>query len=229
MSDRQPALYLSHGAPPLADDLTWTRQLATWSSALPRPESILMISAHWEAAPPTLSASAQRVPLLYDFWGFPRHYYEATYDAPLAPALADEVTALLGGRDVVAREESRGLDHGAYVPLVEMYPDADIPVIQLSMPTLHPAALFALGRRLAPLRDQGTMLIGSGFTTHNLGWFRRDATDAFARIRSLGGRNCCRRGRRRPARHNEPRPRRPGRPPPHGALGAALRHPRRRV
>lgn len=171
MSDRQPALYLSHGAPPLADDLTWTRQLATWSSALPRPESILMISAHWEAAPIALSASAQRVPLLYDFWGFPRHYYEATYDAPLAPALADEVTALLGGRDVVAREESRGLDHGAYVPLVEMYPDADIPVIQLSMPTLDPAALFALGRRLAPLRDQGTMLIGSGFTTHNLGWF----------------------------------------------------------
>lgn len=169
MAAPAPVLFLSHGAPPLADDATWTGQLRAWAAELPRPERILMISAHWEAAPITVSASAAKVPLLYDFWGFPRKYYEVTYDAPLAPGLADDVTRLLGG--AVARDETRGLDHGAYVPLVEMYPDADIPVLQLSMPTLHPRTLFGIGRSLAALREEGTMIVGSGFTTHNLRWF----------------------------------------------------------
>lgn len=169
MSDRSPILYLSHGAPPLADDPTWTRQLADWSNGFERPESILMVSAHWEAEPVTISATAAKVPLLYDFWGFPQRYYQVTYDAPPAPDLADDVTRLLGG--TVRRDETRGLDHGAYVPLVEMYPQADIPVLQLSLPTLDPRALFGLGQALAPLRDQGTLIVGSGFTTHNLRWF----------------------------------------------------------
>ncbi|MGL5928723.1 MAG: dioxygenase family protein, partial [Dermatophilaceae bacterium] len=169
---RQPVLYLSHGAPPLADDPVWTAQLAAWSSDLPRPESVLVVSAHWEQAPTSVSATSGDVPLLYDFWGFPQRYYEVTYDAPGAPALARSVAGLLAGAgEAVHEEATRGLDHGAYVPLVEMFPEADVPVLQLSMPTLDPQRLFALGQRLAPLRDEGVLVVGSGFTTHNLRWF----------------------------------------------------------
>ena len=159
-----PVLYLSHGAPPLADDAEWTRQLADWSAALPKPASILMVSAHWENAPLTVGATTT-VPLVYDFWGFPPHYNEVTYEAPGAPELAASVGTLLGP---VHSEPDRGLDHGAYVPLKEMYPDADVPVLQMSMPSLDPSELFELGRRLAPLRDDGVLIVGSGFFTHNL-------------------------------------------------------------
>ncbi|MGF6889010.1 4,5-DOPA dioxygenase extradiol [Nocardia sp. GAS34] len=162
---RMPVLYLSHGAPPLADDPLWPGQLATWSAELPRPKAILVVSAHWEDAPVTLGATTT-VPLVYDFWGFPDHYYTVRYPAPGAPELAAKIRALLG--DSVHEAPERGLDHGAYVPLVEMFPDADIPVLQLSMPTLDPVGLFELGRRLAPLREEGVLLIGSGFFTHNL-------------------------------------------------------------
>ncbi|AKU18117.1 dioxygenase family protein [Luteipulveratus mongoliensis] len=175
MSDRLPVVYLSHGAPPLADDERWTGELAQWGQDLPRPKRVLIVSAHWEAAPVTLS-STTGAPLLYDFWGFPQHYYEVTYDAPTAGDLADEVAGLVRQPGVpVERDETRGLDHGAYVPLKEMYPDADIPVLQMSMPTLDPQELFALGQRLAPLRDDGTLIVGSGFTTHNLRWFNPGA------------------------------------------------------
>jgi 4,5-DOPA dioxygenase extradiol len=170
-ADRQPVLYLSHGAPPLADDPVWTRQLQDWSARFGKPSNVLMVSAHWEQAPLALSATSGQVPLVYDFWGFPRRYYEVTYAAPGAPALADSVESLLRGTTPVHRDESRGLDHGAYVPLVEMYPEADVPVLQMSMPTLDPRRLFELGQRLAPLRDEGTLIVGSGFTTHNLRWF----------------------------------------------------------
>jgi 4,5-DOPA dioxygenase extradiol len=175
---RIPVLYLSHGAPPLADDRTWKAELASWSADLPKPENILIISAHWEEAPLALSATTT-VPLVYDFWGFPQRYYEVTYDAPAAPALAADVTKLLHAPGTaVQREESRGLDHGAYVPLVEMFPQADVPVLQMSMPTLDPEKLFAIGRKIAPLRDQGTLIVGSGFTTHNLRWFNPSSGSA---------------------------------------------------
>jgi len=171
-TDRQPVLYLSHGAPPLADDERWTAQLAAWSSDLPRPSSVLIVSAHWEMAPIAVSATTGDVPLLYDFWGFPQRFYEVTYDAPGAPELARSVAGLLSGaRETLHQDPSRGLDHGAYVPLKEMFPEADVPVLQLSMPTLDPRRLFALGERLAPLRDEGVLVVGSGFTTHNLAWF----------------------------------------------------------
>ena len=170
-----PVLFLSHGAPPLADDPVWPGELAAWSATLPRPRDILMVSAHWEAAPIALS-STTGAPLLYDFWGFPQRYYEVTYAAPPAPGLAHRTEGLLTDAGLsVARDESRGLDHGAYVPLVEMYPEADIPVVQLSLPTLDPRTLFAVGERLAPLREEGTLIVGSGFTTHNLGWFNPGA------------------------------------------------------
>ncbi len=163
-----PVVYLSHGAPPLADDHQWRGELAGWSAALPKPSAILVVSAHWEEAPLTLGAT-ETVPLLYDFWGFPQRYYDVTYPAPGAPELAASVRGLLStsGRPTYD-DPARGLDHGAYVPLVEMYPEADVPTLQISMPTLDPMTLFEVGRKLAPLRDEGVLILGSGFTTHNL-------------------------------------------------------------
>ncbi|MGP4000752.1 dioxygenase family protein [Streptomyces sp. 8N706] len=169
---RMPALYLSHGAPPLADDPVWTRELAAWSAGLPHPAAILMISAHWEEAPLALGATETR-PLVYDFWGFPERYYRVRYEAPGAPHLAAQVRKLLRtAGEPVHDLPDRGLDHGAYVPLVEMFPDADIPVLQVSMPTLDPQRLMEVGRKLAPLRDEGVLIVGSGFFTHNLSALR---------------------------------------------------------
>lgn len=173
---RMPVLYLSHGAPPLADDDLWTSQLAAWSARLTRPKAVLMVSAHWESAPLALSAT-RTLPLVYDFRGFPERYYRVRYPAPGAPRLAARVRALLAGpgssvHEAVHEAPGRGLDHGAYVPLVEMYPDADVPVLQMSMPTLEPAQLLRIGRKLAPLRDEGVLVVGSGFFTHNLSGLR---------------------------------------------------------
>ncbi|WP_037364206.1 dioxygenase family protein [Amycolatopsis orientalis] len=168
MATRTPVLYLSHGAPPLADDATWTRQLAEWSADLAKPRAILVVSAHWEEAPLTLGATTT-VPLVYDFWGFPERYYQVKYAAPGAPELAAQVRKLLHSTETPVHDApDRGLDHGAYVPLVEMFPEADVPVLQISMPSLDPRALYDLGRKLAPLRDEGVLIIGSGFFTHNL-------------------------------------------------------------
>ena len=168
MTDRMPALYLSHGAPPLADDEVWTAELAAWSTELPKPKAVLVVSAHWESAPLTVGATADGVPLTYDFGGFEQRYYEVTYAAPGAPSSRGRGRALAAAGGPVYQDPKRGLDHGAYVPLVEMFPEADVPVVQVSMPTLDPKGLFELGRALAPLRDDGVLIIGSGFTTHNL-------------------------------------------------------------
>jgi 4,5-DOPA dioxygenase extradiol len=171
-----PTVYLGHGAPILVDDPVWTAQLAGWSAELPRPSSILVVSAHWESAPLTFGATTT-APLTYDFWGFPRRYYEATYEAPGAPELAARVEALMPDHEEVAHQPSRGLDHGAYVPLTVMYPDADVPVLQMSLPTLDPAKLLELGRRLRPLRDEGVLIMGSGFMTHGLPYLTMQSTD----------------------------------------------------
>lgn len=166
--EQLPVLYLSHGAPPLADDPRWPAELAGVSAGMAKPTAVLIVSAHWEAAPLTLGATTS-VPLLYDFWGFPDRYYEVEYAAPGAPELAAQVRKLLHSPATpVYDDPARGLDHGAYVPLKEMYPDADVPVLQVSMPTLDPGVLFETGRKLAPLRDEGVLIVGSGFTTHNL-------------------------------------------------------------
>ena len=166
--DRMPALFLSHGAPPLVDDTRWVADLKQLAADLPRPKQILIVSAHWEAAPLTIGATDPRVPLTYDFWDFPEHYYRTTYDAPGAADLADRIAALMPAGEEVHRDTERRLDHGAYVPLTVMYPDADIPVVQVSMPTLDPQRLLSLGDRLTALRDEGVLIIGSGFTTHGL-------------------------------------------------------------
>jgi 4,5-DOPA dioxygenase extradiol len=169
-----PALYLSHGAPPLFDDGPWLRQLADWAQALPKPRSIVIISAHWESAPLTLSATAAQTPLVYDFGGFERRYYEMTYPTPDAGALARRVAGAMPDGEPVHQHPRRGLDHGAWVPLMAMYPLADIPVLQLSMPTHQPARLLELGARLRELRAEGVLVIGSGFMTHGLPFITRD-------------------------------------------------------
>jgi 4,5-DOPA dioxygenase extradiol len=163
-----PAVYLGHGAPPLVDDPVWTSQLAGWARDLPRPRSILIVSAHWESAPLTLGATQTGTPLTYDFYGFPERYYRMTYPSPGAPELAARVKALMPDTEPVAEEPDYGLDHGAFVPLLVMYPEADVPVLQMSMPTLDPQRLFGLGARLRPLRDDGVLIVGSGFLTHGL-------------------------------------------------------------
>jgi 4,5-DOPA dioxygenase extradiol len=178
-----PAIFLAHGNPMLLDDPSWVAELRRWAETLPRPESILMLSAHWERKPVTLAAT-RTVPLFYDFWGFPDKYYAVKYPAPGAPELADRVEAILGKTQSVARDPERGLDHGAYVPLVAMYPDADIPVLQASLPTMDAPALFELGQALAPLRDEGALIIGSGFLTHNMhtvDWDGRSPTPSWAK------------------------------------------------
>jgi 4,5-DOPA dioxygenase extradiol len=174
---RMPTLYIGHGAPPLVDDPLWVAQLAAWASALPRPKAVLMVSAHWENAPLTMGATRTGTPLVYDFGGFPERYYRQQYRSPGAPELAADVRRLLSDQ-AVAEEPDRGLDHGAYVPLTVMYPDADVPVLQISMPSLDPERLFDIGRRLRPLRDQAVLIIGSGFLTHGLPYIRDFRLDA---------------------------------------------------
>jgi len=176
-----PVIFVAHGAPVLLDDERWMSELAAWAAAMPKPESILMVSAHWEQRPTTLGAT-RSVPLVYDFYGFPATYYQTKYPSPGAPELAGRVRELLRQRDVAwSDDEQRGLDHGAYVPLVAMYPEADVPVLQVSMPALDPDELFALGRALAPLREEGVLLFGSGFLTHNMRFAFRPGIPSWAR------------------------------------------------
>ncbi|WP_193613371.1 dioxygenase [Nocardioides lijunqiniae] len=178
MNYRMPALYLGHGAPPLLDDPIWSGELAAWARDLPRPKAILIVSAHWESAPVSLSANG--APLVYDFGGFDAKYYRMTYETPDATALAKRVAAMMPATEPVHQHTSRGLDHGAWVPLRIMYPEADIPVLQMSLPTQDPARLLALGERLRPLRDEGVLIIGSGFLTHGLPFLKEFRIEAAA-------------------------------------------------
>ncbi len=145
---------------------------------LPRPKAILIVSAHWESAPVMLSADG--APLVYDFGGFAEKYYRMTYETPDATALAQRIAAMMPATEPVHQHASRGLDHGAWVPLKIMYPEADIPVLQMSLPTHDPARLLALGERLRPLRDEGVLIIGSGFLTHGLPFLNEFRIDAAA-------------------------------------------------
>lgn len=163
-----PALYISHGAPPLFDDGPWLSELFEWAQSLPKPKSILIVSAHWEAAPLCLSAPAAHTPLVYDFGGFHPRYYQMTYDTPDASALARRVAGAMPDNDPVYQHPRRGLDHGAWVPLMAMYPLGDVPVLQLSLPSHDPDRLIEVGARLRPLREEGVLVIGSGFMTHGI-------------------------------------------------------------
>ncbi|GAA5135239.1 class III extradiol ring-cleavage dioxygenase [Alloalcanivorax gelatiniphagus] len=178
MNARMPALYIGHGAPPLLDDPVWSGQLSAWAGDLPRPKAVLIVSAHWESAPVSLSAS--HAPLVYDFGGFAPKYYQMTYETPDATALAQRVAAMMPTGEPVHQHTSRGLDHGAWVPLKIMYPEADVPVLQMSLPTDDPERLMRLGERLRPLRDEGVLIIGSGFLTHGLPFLKEFRIEAEA-------------------------------------------------
>ncbi len=169
-----PALYLSHGAPPLFDDATWIAELFGWAQSLPTPTGIAIVSAHWESAPLSLSSPVAGTPLVYDFGGFDRRFFQMTYPSPDAQHLAARVASLMPRSEPVHQHAGRGLDHGAWVPLKVMYPYADVPVVQLSMPTHDPERLLALGRRLRALREEGVLVIGSGFMTHGLPFLTRE-------------------------------------------------------
>lgn len=173
-----PAMFLSHGAPPLFDDGPWMRKLFAWAQSLPKPRAILIVSAHWESAPLSLSSSAANPTPVYDFGGFAQRYYEMRYDTPDASELARRVLAVLPDTLAVHEHRERGLDHGAWVPLKVMYPGADVPVLQLSLPTEDPAQLVALGARLRALREEGVLVIGSGFMTHGLPFITRESIEA---------------------------------------------------
>jgi len=174
-----PALYIGHGAPMLLDDPLWTSQLREIAGKIEKPKAILIVSAHWESQPITLSNPVANAPLVYDFSGFDQKFYQMTYNSPDATNVSELVASMMPDTEPV-HQSNRGLDHGAWVPLRVMYPDADIPVVQMSMPTSDPAKLLELGKRLQPLRDQGVLIIGSGFMTHGLRYLRDWRIDAQA-------------------------------------------------
>jgi 4,5-DOPA dioxygenase extradiol len=169
-----PSLYVSHGGGPMPfENPEWLNPLHAWARALPKPRAILVVSAHWESAPLSISA-ARPSELVYDFGGFDPLYYTFRYDTPDAGELAALVTAMMPGAERPHEHTRRGLDHGAWVPLKIMYPAADVPVLQLSLPTDDPDKLLALGARLRPLREQGVLVIGSGHMTHGLPFLTRE-------------------------------------------------------
>ena len=178
-----PSLYVSHGAPPVFEDPAWMQQLHGWARTLPKPRAVLIVSAHWESAPLSIT-STQPTELVYDFGGFDPAYYRMRYDTPDASELARLVVGVLPDTEPVHEHRDRGLDHGAWVPLKVMYPDADVPVLQLSMPTHDTTRLLALGARLRTLREHGVLVIGSGFMTHGLpyvDWHSPDRVPGWSR------------------------------------------------
>lgn len=176
MAKTIPALFVSHGSPMLALDGSAAHHfLKDAARALPRPKDILVVSAHWETAAPTVS-TAERPETIHDFDGFPRELFEMRYPAPGAPELAGRVAERLAAAGLeTARAPGRGFDHGAWVPLRLLYPEADIPATQLSIqPRLGPGHHYRLGQALRPLRDEGTLILASGAVTHNLDVFFRN-------------------------------------------------------
>ncbi|MCB9684014.1 MAG: dioxygenase [Alphaproteobacteria bacterium] len=191
---RQPAIYLPHGGGPwpfvdvgFGDRAQWDG-LRAWLEALPAslpepPKAILVISAHWEEPVPTLMTSASP-PMLYDYYGFPPASYTITWPAPGAPLLANRVSELLAAAGLPsATDTERGFDHGTFVPLKVAWPGADVPTLQLSLVRgLDPSVHLAIGRALAPLRDEGVVILGSGMSFHNMRGFGpagRGASEAF--------------------------------------------------
>jgi aromatic ring-opening dioxygenase catalytic subunit (LigB family) len=166
---------------------TWDRTAAWLKGLLPglseRPKAILIVSGHWEAPVFTVGSSPEP-PLIFDYHGFPEETYRLAFDAPGSPALAARVRELLGTAGLATAEDTeRGYDHGVFVPLKLVTPDADIPVVQLSLRTdLEPDAHLAAGRALAPLRDEGVLIVGSGMTWHNMRGFSPAFTDRSERF-----------------------------------------------
>lgn len=179
-ANRLPTLYIPHGGgpcffmdPPPSAPRTWDDMAAYLrgidASLGTRPKAVLAISAHWEEARPTVNSGA-RPGMLFDYYGFPEHTYRLDYPAAGSPGLAARVRDLLGAGGIASDEDAaRGFDHGVFVPFLLSWPQADIPVVQLSLQSgLDAAAHLAIGRALAPLRDEGVLIVGSGMSYHNL-------------------------------------------------------------
>jgi aromatic ring-opening dioxygenase catalytic subunit (LigB family) len=178
-----PTLFIPHGAGPCFF-MQWSRgpadqwdRMAGWLKGLvadlpERPKAILVVSGHWEEDAFTVG-SGEFPELIYDYYGFPEHTYRLTFDAPGAPMLARRVRELISAAGLPARDDPRrGYDHGVFVPLKLVTPEVDIPVVQLSLQrSLDPAAHLAVGRALAPLRDEGVLIVGSGMSWHNMRGF----------------------------------------------------------
>ena len=166
---RQPALFVSHGAPTIVIDPIPAHDFLKSAGPAPRPSAILVATAHFEAPGPTLTTHPQPA-TIHDFGGFPPVMYEMRYPAPGSPALAEHAGQLLSAAGFAPRfDAQRGFDHGTWTPLMLMVPDADIPVVQLSVDPRRDAAWhFAVGEALAPLRDDNVLILGSGSLTHDL-------------------------------------------------------------
>jgi 4,5-DOPA dioxygenase extradiol len=168
---RAPVLFVSHGAPTEALEVDgWTEALRRFGREVARPEAIVSVSAHWVTRR-TIGVTAARAPeTIHDFYGFPAPLYRIAYPAPGDPALADRIVGRLNraGFDAAA-DVARGRDHGTWSPLLHLWPLAEIPVVQVALPAALPADLARLGAALAPLRDEGVLLLASGGAVHNLG------------------------------------------------------------
>lgn len=182
-----PVVFLPHGGGPLpvlgderhAELVEFLRQLGR---QLPRPKAIVVVSAHWEENVATVS-SHPRPPMIYDYSGFPPASYELRYDASGEPRLAAKIVELLSDHGIpAASDANRGFDHGTFIPLMLMYPKADIPIVQLSLvDSLQAARQYALGEAIAPLSHDGVLLIGSGMSFHNMAGFMRGGDDVHPR------------------------------------------------
>ena len=183
-SSRLPTIYVPHGGGPcfFMDPMpgfpsTMWDGMAAFLRGIPgmigaHPKAVLVISGHWECAIPTVLAT-DKYSLLYDYYGFPEHTYHLTYPASGSPVLGARVQELLQQAGVASQQEhQRGLDHGVFIPFKLIYPEADIPIVQLSLKhDLDPAGHLAIGHALSPLRDEGVLIVGSGLSYHNLGKF----------------------------------------------------------
>jgi 4,5-DOPA dioxygenase extradiol len=183
MSGRLPALFVSHGSPMVAiEDEDWGRRLRQFGASLPRPDAVVVVSAHFEAPAPVRITASRAPETIHDFSGFPPALNRIQYVARGDPDLASRVRNLLGRAGIAATlDPRRGLDHGAWVPLRFLFPRADVPVIEVSLPVPRtPRDALKIGGALAPLRGGGVLLLGSGGIVHNLG--RMDASDDPARV-----------------------------------------------
>lgn len=182
MDGTMPAVFVSHGSPMLAvEDGAAHRFLKGYGGRLGRPKAVLAVSAHWETPAP-LASTAARPETIHDFGGFARELYAMRYPAPGAPEVAERAAGLLSAAGIPAgTDPDRGLDHGAWVPLGLLYPDADVPVAQLSIqPHLGPEHHWRVGRALRPLREEGLLILATGAITHNLREFFGRGLDAAA-------------------------------------------------
>lgn len=168
-STRMPTLFIGHGSPMNAlEDNRFTQRLASWGQELPRPKAILCVSAHWLSAG-TWVTHMEKPRTIHDFYGFPQALFNINYPAPGDPQLAEKIQTLSERPKIQADDTSWGLDHGTWAVLCKMFPEADIPVLQLSIDMSEPPAFhFELGKTLRTLRDQGVLIVGSGNIVHNL-------------------------------------------------------------